>query len=303
MNERTSTRALATREATVAGLRCLQLSAGQLSASVTVDVGPRIIAFHGPDGISPFAIVPDLTIDCPGVGPFHLRGGHRLWHAPEIAASTYLPDDAPVTVSVGGDDATFEVLEGPTALRKSLRVSFGEADLRIEHTITNEGSEPIELAPWAITMLAVGGEAWIPQSLVPTDPDGLQANRSLVLWPYSRLSDSRLTIDDGLLRLRAVADAPSPFKIGTQTDPGWLAYRLGSQLFVKRARHDWDADYNDLGASLQCYSGGQFIEVETLGPLVSLAPGATTLHRETWSLHTVDPTAGPAATIAQLGLG
>jgi hypothetical protein len=303
MNERLQTRPLTTQEATVAGLRCLVLSAGDLSVSVSVDVGPRVIAFNGRDGSSPFAVLPDLSIDCPGVGPFHLRGGHRLWHAPEIAASTYLPDDVPVTVTVAADSATFEVLEGPTALRKSMVVSFGDGDVRIAHTIGNEGAVTASLAPWAITMLAVGGEAWMPQSQAPIDPQGLQANRSIVLWPYSRLDDRRLAIADGLLRLRAVADAPNAVKVGTQADPGWLAYLLGSQLFVKRAQHQWGADYADLGASAQCYSGGRFIELETLGPLVSLAPGAATTHHETWSLHAVDPAAEPAATISQLSLG
>ena len=232
-----------------------------------------------------------------------MHGGHRLWHAPEVAASTYLPDDEPVTVSVGADDATFEVLEAPTGLRKSIRISFGDADVRVEHTITNEGAAATQLAPWAITMLDVGGEAWIPQRLSAIDAQGLQANRSIVLWPYSRLDDSRLSLADGLIRLAAVADAPSAFKIGTQADPGWLAYRLGSQLFVKRAQHLWGADYADMDASAQCYSGGRFIELETLGPLVTLAPGASATHRESWSLHTVDPHAEPAAIIAQLGLG
>ena len=304
MNGRSSTRALTTREVTVAGLRCMELSAGDLSVAVTLDVGPRVIAFSGPDGISPFAVVPDLSIDCPGVGPFHLHGGHRLWHAPE---DRQLARTCPTTSrrpsACGAEDATFEVLEVPTGLRKSIRISFGDADVRVEHSITNQGVAATQLAAWAITMLSVGGEAWIPQRLSAIDAQGLQGNRSIVLWPYSRLDDSRLSLADGLIRLAAVADAPSAFKVGTQADPGWLAYRLGSHLFVKRAQHQWGADYADMDASAQCYSGGRFIELETLGPLLTLAPGATTTHRETWSLHAVDPDADPTAVIARLGLG
>jgi hypothetical protein len=50
------------------------------------------------------------------------------------------------------------------------------------------------------------------------------------------------------------------------------------------------------------YVDDRFIELETLGPLVTLEPGATTTHREQWSLHLVDEHADPRATIAQLGL-
>ena len=39
-----------------------------------------------------------MTLSCPGSEPFHLRGGHRLWAAPEDPRVTYRPDDDPVEV-------------------------------------------------------------------------------------------------------------------------------------------------------------------------------------------------------------
>ena len=47
-----------------------------------------------------FAELPDTTLACPGSGPFHLHGGHRLWAAPEDPRVTYRPDDDAVGVEL-----------------------------------------------------------------------------------------------------------------------------------------------------------------------------------------------------------
>ena len=54
-----------------------------------------------------------------------------------------------------------------------------------------------------------------------------------------------------------------------------------------------------MDASVQCYSCGDFIEVETLGPLVTLGTGESTTHRETWTLARVDPDAPMDAVLAE----
>ncbi len=73
-------------------------------------------------------------------------------------------------------------------------------------------------------------------------------------------------------------------------------------MLVKRATYIEGVSYPDMGASLQCYSGGDFLEIETLGPLVTLTPGASVDHQETWSLHRVDPAVDADAAITALGL-
>jgi len=302
MQDDAAGRHLVIEEISHAGYRCLRLARGGLAVTVTVDVGPRVIAFTSDGGPSPFALTPDLTIDRPGLATFRMHGGHRLWCAPEVPEMTYLPDDRPVEVRSGPEGATFGSFEPRTGIRKELRISIGDAGVVVDHVLRNQGASPVRHAPWAITMLTLGGEAWIPQSQDPLDPGGFQGNRSIVLWPYSLLTDERLVVGDRLLRVRAPEGVPGRFKLGTQANPGWLAYRLGAQLFVKRARHLPGSEYVDLGASAQCYVGDRFIEVETLGPIVTLQPGGSTEHRETWSLHTVGADADPEATIAGLGL-
>jgi hypothetical protein len=55
-------------------------------------------------------------------------------------------------------------------------------------------------------------------------------------------------------------------------------------LFVKYAAYDPDAAYLDLGASSQIYCNAKFLELETLGPKVTLRPGESARHVETWRI-------------------
>ena len=56
-------------------------------------------------------------------------------------------------------------------------------------------------------------------------------------------------------------------------------------MFVKRYAWKDNGAYPDYGCNTEVYTAAAFIEVETLGPLTTLAPGATAEHTERWSLH------------------
>jgi len=58
---------------------------------VTVDGGPRVLRYAPVGGRNAFYVV--TGPEGPG---FRLRGGHRLWVAPEDPARTLVPDDEPV---------------------------------------------------------------------------------------------------------------------------------------------------------------------------------------------------------------
>jgi hypothetical protein len=151
-------------------------------------------------------------------------------------------------------------------------------------------------------MCTPGGEAWVPRYVGPADTHGVLPNGSLVTWPYTRLADDRLTLGEPIIRLRAVAGAGSACKIGLPGRAGWIAYRLAGAVLVKRVTYIEGATYPDLGASLQCYTGGDFLEIETLGLLVNLVPGASIDHQEIWSLHAVAPEAEADDVLRTLGL-
>jgi hypothetical protein len=149
--------------------------------------------------------------------------------------------------------------------------------------LTNAGLWPVECAPWAITQLKLGGLAIIPQQKGIPEAQ-LLPDRRLTIWNYTRLQDPRLHLGDDFILVEG-AGAKPPCKIGTLNPQGWLAYLLGETLFVKRFTHQSEAAHVDFGCDTEVYVGDSFLELETLGPLVTLQPGQTTSHTETWELH------------------
>jgi hypothetical protein len=264
------------------GQECTLVANEAVELLITTSVGPRILSFRFPDGENIFAELPDFTIDCPGSGEYHVYGGHRLWHAPEVPARTYLPDDAPVDIaSVDGKTVVTQQIEARTGIQKSIEIQVdpAAATVVLTHHLSNRGLWPATCAPWAITQLKVGGVAILPQA---TEETGVLPNRSLAFWPYTDPADPNVRWGKDSIRVRAEMEAP--FKIGFPNPRGWLAYWRDGTLFVKSAAYRAGADYYDYGSSSECYCNDRFLELETLGPIRTIEPGETASHVETWHL-------------------
>ena len=94
--------------------------------------------------------------------------------------------------------------------------------------------------------------------------------------------DPRWQIGPRFLRLRTDANRAGSQKVGIANRQGWAAYHRNGHLFVKR--YDWNdsATYPDFGVNTEAYTAGAFVELETLGALVTLAPGGAATHEERW---------------------
>ncbi|MDI6827209.1 MAG: hypothetical protein QME62_01850, partial [Armatimonadota bacterium] len=213
---------------------------------------------------------------------------HRLWHAPESIPRSYVPDNSPIEVQVVGSDSVrlIQPVEPATGIRKEILIKLvGDGTkVTLTHKLTNEGLWPVELAPWALTIVAGGGTTIIPQEpFIPHEKELLPA-RPMVLWHYTDLSDSRWTFLKKYICLRTDEKLRYPQKIGVLNKQGWAAYLLRDLLFVKKFPFIKGATYPDMGCNCETYTDGMFMEVETLGPLVKLDPGASTEHVEEWFL-------------------
>jgi hypothetical protein len=264
----------------------LPFSLGPYLVQVPVEYGPRVIGFRRDPGPELLAqLGSDLVIERPDTGVYTFRGGHRLWASPEIPAVTYAPDDEPCQVTGHGDTVTVEGPPDRAGLTKRITIAAGEDGMIVDHVLTNTGQEPIEVAPWAITQLRLGGTAVIPIDGA-ADPERLQANASLVLWPYTNLTDPRVTPHPAAITVNA--EAGPAFKVGTGPDPGRIGYLLDGHLFTKTVPAAEDGAYADRGAVAQFYLGDTFCELETVGPLVALDPEGSTAHREVWEIEECD---------------
>ena len=262
------------------------LDNGFLRMEYLTDVGPRIARLYfGKSDTSLLAELPDAGSDTP-FGRYEVMGGHRLWHAPEDMPRTYVPDRA-VTIEPLPDGIRLNAATEPgTGLGKSMEIHLagGSAGATIRHEIRNDGLWPVELAPWGITMFKQGGTVILPQAAGNTDPAGLLSNRLLVLWPYTKLHDARLMLDDDFILLKATPALP-PCKIGYYNPHGWSAYKLGNILFVKRIDSGVAQIFPDHGCNAETYCNDQFVELESLGPVVNLLPGEKVSHQESWELY------------------
>jgi hypothetical protein len=261
------------------GHEVVRLERDGVAVTITTSVGPRVLGLAAGDG-NLLAVLPDATLDRPDGRRFRLVGGHRLWAAPEVAELTYQPDEAPCTVTAVDDGVRVEPPADGIGLVKSIEVRAGEGGWIVDHHIRNDGDTARTIAPWAITQLRLGGTAVLP---LPPRGDGPQADRALVLWPYTDLRDPRLHLGDGELRIDAVPRGPR-LKVGAAPGDGLVAYELGEERFEKRIDVRPDADYPDRGAAIQVFLCDDFCELETLGPLERLEPGGSVAHLEHWSL-------------------
>jgi hypothetical protein len=264
----------------------LSLENDHLRLECLSDVGPRVVRlFAKGSDHSLLADVPTLGMDTE-YGRFNFMGGHRLWHAPEAIPRTYIPDQ-PVEVEILEYGLGLAAAPEPgTGIAKGLEIHLDpdQAAVTLSHKLRNQGEQPVELAPWAITMLRLGGLAILPQPTSPVDADGLLPNRNLVLWPYTNIEDVRLKLNNDFVLLDARPAMP-PCKVGYLNRNGWMAYWLDGLLFVKRFAWTKSASYPDGGCNAEVYCNDRFIELESLAPLTRLEPGDQILHTEAWEVY------------------
>lgn len=248
-----------------------------LRVDYLITTGPRIIGLYA-KGVEKnlLAETPDVHWSTPH-GQYDLHGGHRLWTAPEDPFYT-CPEDH-VEVIAENEKVTLRSNVDVSRLEKEISFSLDGNCVRLTHRVTWHGTEPVELAPWGITQLRLGGVAILPQS----DLDGLQPNRNLVFWPYSHVSDERFELHDDLILLHGRA-AEEAFKIGMHNSHGWIAYANGTTLFVKRFSIEYTGRYADMGSNVEAYVKDSCVELESLGQLKTLNPKESVTHQETWEV-------------------
>jgi hypothetical protein len=265
----------------------LSLSNESVEVIITLEVGPRIISYRPLEGQSVFKLV-DEEAGQSNETEWRIRGGHRLWIGPEDFGKrdglTYWPDNSLVEFAIDDEFTTrvSQVIENPAKILREMVVTLERTGpkVTVEHRITNLADPALELAPWALSVMAPGGYAVIPQPPLGTHPQDYAPNRAIIAWPYTDLADERLRIGRRLIMLRQ-ADRP-PIKFGLRHTEGWAAYVLGDHLFMKSVPFIAGENYPDLGSNFEAFTNSEFLELETFGPLKRISAGQTIAHRESW---------------------
>ena len=267
------------------GLPTRSIGNRYLRLDVLAQVGPRIVRLLLADSDENLlAELPDIHWPTP-YGEYSLHGGHRLTIAPEAAGRSYLPDDYGLIVEdVPGGVRIIRWPENRLPIGKSITIVLHaeRPAVTLQHCLQNDDAEPIEIAPWAVTQLPLGGVAVTSlRSFKGTDrraPD-----RHVVLWPYTAQHDQRLFVDDDFVWIDAQPMAVE-CKVGVLAR-GWLGYLRSGVFFLKRFDPQLEQLHPDRNCNVEVYCNDRFVELETLGPLCRLEPGQAVTHVETWEIH------------------
>ena len=266
---------------------CHKLRNGLVDLVVSGEFGPRVLRFGFSGEENVFLEQYEAARQIPDT-EFKLVGGHRLWHAPEDPQRTYVPDNSPIPVTYSDGVLSIVLKSEPVAqIEKSIEISLDPTSARaiVTHTLTNRGVWATELAAWALSVMKPGGTALLPlPPRAPHGPSNLLPSTTFVLWSYTDFSDPRWEFTSRSVALYGDPSRTDAQKIGVPVSEGWLAYWRDGTTFVKRIDFEPAATYADGGSSAELFTNGLFLELESLSPLVKLAPGESVEHVEVWEL-------------------
>jgi hypothetical protein len=221
------------------------------------------------------------------LGEWKPYGGHRLWMAPENMPLSYAPDGVPVRVERNGElslSITGDIDAARVEKRMTITMDSSGSGVTIEHRLTNHG-EPREMSAWALTIMAPGGEAVVPnEPFAPYSGETLLPVRSMAVWSYTDFTDPRWTFTKDEIRVRVDESLGNAQKIGVLNKRGWAGYRLGDLFFRKSFEFVEGATYPDMNSNTEIYTAGSFVEVESLSPLKRLEAGESITYVEKWEL-------------------
>lgn len=225
-------------------------------------------------------------------GAWRLYGGHRLWTTrpgADESEESYAPDNQPCRVrALAGGVAVIAPLEA-SRIEKSIAVRAVTSGWRVEHRLRNAGDMLWSGGAWALTCTRPGRAT---RYRIPLgDPDPRWDAITMVVprrWGgghRSRFADPQFRSAEDAIAIRALG---AEAKRMVFARPGAIEMtddRRGA--FTKRAGVVPNADY-PLGTNLAVYLGPDrfMVELETMSPIVTLAPGESLRHVEHWTLRT-----------------
>ena len=268
------------------GWKALSLTTEHAELVLPVEIGPRVISCSLDGGANLFATFED-QLGGKGEPDYKVRGGHRLWHAPENPVRTYQPDNAPVAVKILGENGVelTETVESATGIEKSMTVeTINATSFRVTHRLTNRNLWPVNLAAWGVTQVRRDSYAVLPfAQRLPHTEATLLPNMALAMWPYTDFSKPSWQFRANYLGID-VEKASGSQKVGLTNFPGWAACWTPDGTFVKYYKFFASAIYPDLGSRFEAYTCDVMIELESLGPLVEVPAGGHVDHIEYWGL-------------------
>jgi hypothetical protein len=163
---------------------CVRLANDEVELIITTAVGPRIVRFGYIGEKNMFAEFEGQQ-GTSGESEWMIRGGHRLWIAPEEAPLTYELDNGPIEVEkIPNGVRTIQPIDKLSGILKTMDITLAPDSNQVEvrHTLTNRNDNPVDAAPWALSVMAPDGMAVIPRPAFIPHTDRLTHNQEWSIW-------------------------------------------------------------------------------------------------------------------------
>ena len=271
-----------------AGLPAIELIAHGTRLVAVYGAGPRIAWFGRTRGDNL------LYWDDEGAharGAWQLRGGHRLWTTrpgADEAEETYAADNAACQIRKLRDGVAIHARPDAARLEKSLMIrAVPRRGWTIKHRLRNAGDMLWSGGLWGLTCTrpARGTRYEIPLGGGPAawDVVTMVIPRRWGGGHTSRLVDPQFAMTEEALVVRPRG---SEAKRMLRAQLGTLVMRDPERgTFTKQADFDPHARYpHATNVALYVAPRSFMVELETMSPLRTLAPGDTLVHVETWSV-------------------
>lgn len=259
--------------------KCLFLDNGIYEIGIPLEFGLRICHFSRIGKENVFFEQPTDMTDFTTPDGWRLRGGHRLWVAPE-SDRTYAPDNEPISYKL--TECGVEIEQGADTRLcavKRMRITLRDSEVEVVHSITNVGCDTLTASLWPISVMAPGGVERIPLEIVK----GPKPNYTLSMWYHSSLADPRLSFGKEEIKIEW-QQLDYPFKLGVGHPKLPVCYENGENTFIVNYDLQNNAEYTDGGVSFETYFSKYMVEIESLSPLYHIAPGECVEHTERWSI-------------------
>jgi hypothetical protein len=264
---------------------CYGYENSHFKAIITTDVGPRVIHLSTASGENQFFVNEEVA-GSSGSDEFVMYGGHRFWIAPESNERTYVPDNHPAKATIERNILSVTAPIEPIGVQKTLTFEpVGDSNgIKVSHVLVNKSNEPIEIAPWGLSVMRSGGTAIIPLPPKALHTELLTPTLSFTHWGYTDITDARWGWGEQFLFLRQDEHIGNPQKIGIHSGQDWAAYLNDGNLFIKVAKYLPDVVYPDYGSHFEFFTNDYMLEIESLGALAVFEPGHQVTHVEYWSV-------------------
>jgi len=243
--------------------------------------GPNL--FWVNDAMTPEATGRQIPVAAPDV--WLNFGGDKLWIAPE-ADWNWPPDPAldRGPCRAAANEKGELVLTGPPSQRhgvrfeRTIRLAPDAARVEIEQTMRNVSHGPVSGAIWEVTQVPADCIAFVP--LGPgaswrTD-EGTELDEQ-----WQRVGEMLILRPNG-----------TEGKVFISGPPAWLGCLQGGILYIKSFSMP-SSPTPPTESPREVYTGKLgYIELEVVGPQVTLQPGQETATKETWHLARLDKTPG-----------